>query len=335
MASDVKVIINLKQPTGKVGFGYPLIFAGKAEKAVAYTECARLADVEEAGFAKGTAVHTAAKRIFEQTDAPSTIAVYATTENAVTGLATVLTKGWRQLIVASANVEGESTFAEIAEYIEKTNDKMYFASLTDLSVITEELFKKEYNRTIVMYYTSADEVCPEAALVGKVAGLAAGSVSYDHLILKGLKPLELSTSELEAVHKKNCLTVVTMAGDNVTTDGKVLSGEWADIIDSKDFIIFQMEYMLQKTLNTTNKVTYDNNGISLLENVCVNVLQDAYNNNIIADNAEGTADYTVNFKPRNETTAEDRKARKYVGGTFSFSLRGAIHEVEVTGEIEV
>ncbi len=335
MAKDVKVVINLKQPTGKLGFGYPLIFAGMAEKATDYTECARIEDVEKAGFAEGTAVHTAAKRIFEQTDAPATIAVCATAENAVTGLATILTKGWRQLIVASAGVEGESSFAEIAEFIEKTTDKMYFTSITDLSVITKEIEEKAYNRTFVMYYTNADVVCPEAALVGRIAGLAAGSASYDHKILKGLEPLEFSVSELDEIHKKNCCTFVTMAGDNVTTDGKVLSGEWADVIDSKDYIIFQMEYMLQKTLNTTNKVTYDNNGISLLENICVNVLQDAYNNGIIADNAEGTADYNVKFEPRENTTAEDRKARRYVGGSFSFSLRGAIHEIEVTGEIEV
>lgn len=333
MAKDVKVVINLKQPTGKVGFGYPLIFAGVAETAVEYTECSRLADVVTAGFTEGTAVHTAAKRIFEQTDAPAKIAVCATAENAVTGLATILTKGWRQLIIASAGTEGESTIEEIGAFIETTPDKMYFASVTDLSEVTANMEK--LTRTCVMYYTNAEVICPEAALVGKVAGLAAGSVTYDHKILKGLEPLEFSVSELEAIHKKNCYTFVTMAGDNVTTDGKVLSGEWIDIIDSKDYIIFQMEYQLQKILNTTNKVTYDNNGISLLENVCVNVLQDAYNNNIIADNAEGTAAYTVDFKPRSETTAEDRKVRRYVGGSFAFSLRGAIHEVEVTGEIEV
>ena len=333
MTRDVKVVINLKQPTGKVGFGYPLVFAGKATTAKSYTECYKLDDVVKAGFTAETNTYKAAERIFAQTNAPSKIAVCATTDKTVTGLATVITKGWRQLVVASAGTEEESTFAEIAAYIETTTDKMYFASVSDLSDVTAAM--KDYNRTIVMYYTDETEVCPEAALVGETAGKAAGSFTYKNQVLKKLNPLELTTVQIAAAHAKNCCTFVTTAGDNVVTEGKVLSGEYADIVDSKDYIISQLEYQLQKTLNSSDKISYDNNGISLLENVCVNVLQDAYNNNIIATNAEGTADYAVQFEPRENTKAEDRKARKYVEGRFNFSLLGAIHEIEVTGTIEI
>lgn len=333
MASDVKVVINLKQPTGKIGFGYPLVFEGKATKAVDYTECAKLDEVAKAGFAETTNVYKAAQRIFAQTNAPSKIAVCATTDNAVTGIATVLTKGWRQLVVASIGTEGESTVEEIATFIETTTDKLYFASVSELTDITPAISK--FERTIVMYYTDTSVVCPEAALVGETAGKKAGSFTYKNQILKGLDPLELSTAELATAHAKNCYSFVTMAGDNVTTEGKVLSGEYADIIDSKDYIISQLTYQLQKALNSNDKITYDNNGIALLENICVSVLQDAYNNGIIAETEDGKASYSVEFAARNATKAEDRKARKYVEGKFNFSLRGAIHEIEVTGTIEI
>lgn len=336
MASDVKVVINLKQPTGKLGFGYPLIFVGVAEKAVAYTECANLEAVVTAGFTEGTNAHTAAKRIFAQTNAPAKIAICATTENAVTGLATIINKEWRQLIVASAGAEGESTLAEISAYIEGlkgANTKMYFASTADLTAIKEDVAK--CTRTAVMYYTNAAEVCPEAAFVGETAGKDAGSFTYKNQILKDLKPLEFTDTKLSEIHAKNCFTFVTKAGDNVTTEGKVLSGEYIDIIDSKDYVISQMTYQLQKTLNNYDKINYDNSGIALLESICVNVLQDAFNNGIIATNAEGTADYTVSFAARENTKEEDRRARKYLEGRFSFRLLGAIHEIEVTGTIEV
>ena len=333
MASDVKVVINLKQPTGKVGFGYPLVFEGKAEKAVAYTECANIEEVVKAGFTETTNVYKAAQRIFAQTNKPSKIAVCATTDNAVTGLATILNKEWRQLIIASAGAEGESTFAEIAEFIETAKNKMYFANVTDLTEVTTAM--KDYEHTTVLNYTNADVICPEAAVVGETAGKKAGSFTYKNQIVKGVDPVELTTSALNAIHAKNCYTIVTKAGDNVTTEGKVLSGEYTDIVDSKDYIISQLEYQIQKALNNADKISYDNNGISMLENICVNVLQDAFNNGIIATNEEGTADYSVTFEARGNTKAEDRKARKYLEGRFNFKLLGAIHEVEITGTIEV
>ena len=131
------------------------------------------------------------------------------------------------------------------------------------------------------------------------------------------------------------MTFVTKAGDNVTSEGKLAGGEYIDIIDSEDFIIQQLAYKTQKVLNKTAKVPYDNNGIALLESVAVDVLQDAYNNGMIVTNTDGTPGYTVSYAKREDTKATDRANRQYLGGSFSFSLTGAVHEVEITGSITV
>lgn len=67
----------------------------------------------------------------------------------------------------------------------------------------------------------------------------------------------------------------------------------------------------------------------------INVLQTAYNNGMIAQTEDGAADYSVNYGLRENTDEDDRQARKYVNGSFSFALAGAVHTVEITGEITI
>lgn len=335
MALDVKVKIDLVKPVGKAGFGIPLILEEKATTAKSYTECRSLAEVVTAGFATSTKTYKAANLIFMQENAPEKIAVCATTDNTSTWLSNVDNTGkdWRQLIVVSES-ETPISVSEIMTKIETLQNKMYFADLeTDDST---SLTVSGINRTVLFYCDStADYPSPVSALVGATAGLDAGSFTYKNMILKGIAPQQLTDTEITAIHTKGGITFVTKAGDNVTTEGKTAGGEYIDIIDSEDYIISNLEYQTQKTLNTMNKIPYDNNGIAVLESVAVNVMKDAYNKGIIATNDDGTPAYSVDYAMREDTSAEDRTARKYLGGKFSFKLAGAIHEVEITGEIIV
>lgn len=328
---DVKVKIDLTKPVGKAGFGIPLIIQEKATKETAYTECMSLADVVAAGFPTTSKVYKAVATMLMQENAPSKFAVCATTGTTEEWLADVAntSKDWRQLIVVS---EEQVNVQNIIDSVETLDNKMYFA---DCSIAEGGVLKVDgINRTLLFYCNATTEhPSPAAALVGAVAGLPAGSFTYKNLILKGIEPQNLTATQVNAIHTKGGITFITKAGDNVTTEGKVAGGEYADIIDSKDYIISNLEYRTQKMLNSMDKIPYDNNGIAMLESVAVSVLKDAYNNGIIATNEDGTPAYTVNYAMRENTSEADRAARKYLGGQFAFTLAGAIHEVEVTGEV--
>jgi hypothetical protein len=335
MASDVKVVINLAKPTTGIGFGYPLIFQGKATTAIAYTECTSIDDVMTA-IGSGYATHPiykAALLMLMQNTAPSKFAIMAATGTTAATLPTIITNGWRQLIVVSIGTEDESTISDISTYIETTDSKMYFASVASVSGATIS----GNERTVMLVHDDADEnvVYPEAALVGATAGKPAGSVNYKNQVLKGLTPAVLSAAELTAIEAAHAMAFVLKAGYGVTSDGKTTSDEYIDIIDSKDFIIQNIEYQTQVVLIQNDKVPYDNTGIALLENVCVNVLREAANNGIIATNDEGAYIYSVNYLGRSETQASDRAQRKYIEGSFSFALAGAIDTVEINGTIEI
>lgn len=327
--SDVTIVIELVKASPRAGTGYPLIFVPSSETAVAYKEVSSLAEVTEAGFTAESEVYKAASLLFMQTNAPSTIAVCATTEDATTGLATVLNEGWRQLIVIGDDVES------VSDYIEASGKRaVYFAHADKAGYATLASAIEGNERTVLFVYDSTDVATPEAALVGATAGMDAGSFTYKNLILKGVTPQAFTASELKAMHEAGAITVVRKAGDIVTSEGLTLSGEYIDIVDSKDYIIEQIEFQTQKLMNRLPKLPYDDTGIASLENVTYGVLKDAAGKGMIAYDVDAKEYmYNVNFGKRAECASADISTRHYALGRFSFTLAGAIHTAKITGEI--
>ena len=324
MALDVKVKIDLIKPVASLDWGYPLI-VGEAEKAVPYTECATLADVVEAGFASGTDVYAAAAKMCDQLNPPQKFAVCGLTTVDATTLAALSGAGWRQLVLA-----GDIAASVGATYIE-TTEKMFFAACASA---TDAAAFKDKKRVFAVVH-STESVLAAAAVAGEVAGHEVGSITYKNLIIKGITPEVLTENELKAIHDANAVTILEKAGDVVTSEGTVANGEYADIIDGTDYVIQQITYKVQKLLNTLGKLPFDNRGIAMAEGVVVSVLQSCYNKGLIAEDEEGNPLYTVSFAARTEVDAGDIAARKYLGGKFAFTLAGAIHEAEITGEIAV
>ena len=126
-----------------------------------------------------------------------------------------------------------------------------------------------------------------------------------------------------------------LGGGDVSSDGKTANGEYIDVVDAKDWIVMQIRYQLQQALIINDKIPYTNNGIAMLETYVINVLQQAYNNGMIAEDDEGNPAFSVDFAGRSYTKASDRAKRDYVEGKFSFDLAGAIHTVTINGVINI
>jgi hypothetical protein len=329
MALDVKVSINLTQPAGKAGSWYPLIYVPKTDgEEDKYAEYTRLADIAK-DYEVTTDAYKVANLIFMQDNAPDKIAICRGDETVMTGLASYMKKNWRQLIVLA---EFDET---VATAIEAT-DKMYFthfANQTALSTASAKI--KDYDRTVAVVYSNTDVTYPEAAVVGATAGMNAGSFTYKNIILKSVAACDLNAAEIEAIHALGGITIVEKAGDTVTSEGISVGGEYIDVIDSKDYIIQNISYKVQKVFNNNAKVPYTNAGIAMLEAATLEALVDGHNNGMIADNDDGTPAYTVSFALRSGTTESDRAARNYPYGQFAFELAGAVHTAEIVGEIQI
>ena len=336
---DVDVELSLSKSVGKSGFGIPLILVGGQEKEIPYTECLD-ADEVAAVFPAGTPVHDAAKLMYAQSTERFKIAVCGAKEKSAVKVFSLLGKDWRQLVVPTAGTEADSTIKEISDAVEKT-DRMYFATVKDLSEAPGKTVELEAGKTAprdrTVCFKHGKNAYAAAALVGAIAQKDPGTYTCKNQILKELEPEALDDTQIKTAHDAGCLCFVTKAGDNVTTEGKTLGGEYIDIIDSKDYVIYRIQYGSQKVFNQNDKVAYTDSGITQLENVCVTVMKECYGDgNLIIDTDDsGKPAYSVNYGRRSETSAADRQARRYTLGRFSFSLLGAIHTAKVKGSIIV
>lgn len=331
MAGDVRVVIRQKRQDGRAGSGKPLLLAGMEQQDVAYREYARLKEIERV-FGGESLLYKAAGLLFRQKQAPEWVAVAAATGTALEALPEIWDRDWRQLVVVSLGQKGENTAAEIGKYVEEKGDKCFFCHKREWN--TGEKLPEGLNRTFCLYYPF-DRVCPEAAVLGATAGKKAGSFSYKNQIVEGLEPVAMGAEELAGLHTAGCYTLVSRAGETVTSEGKCAGGEYLDIVDSVDYVVAEIEYKTQKALHDNDKIPFDNNGIALLEAICVNVLQQAFNQGIIAADKDGLPDYRVEYAPRSETKPEDRAERQYVEGRFGFGMAGAVHYARIEGTVEI
>lgn len=325
---DITVNITTAAVAGSIGLGNPLVIEGIATKAVEYTECASLAEVVTAGFAAETEVYKACAVIFAQKNKPKTVGVCATEGKVAEWLAANVGKNYRQVIpVLGAD---DSTVAELVTTVSALENKMLFMTVKT----AEELPATQSERVVAVVY-GGKSAYPNAAVVGASAGYDAGSFTYKNLILTGIEPEALTPAQVDTIHDAGGMCIIKKAGDVVTSEGKTTDGEYIDIVDSKDYVVSNIVYQGQKLLNNSKRVSFDNVGISQLENVVTSVLADAYAKGIIATNSDGTAAYATSFATKEETSEGDRAARTYNGGNFTFDLTGAIHNATINGTIEV
>lgn len=325
---DVIVNITTAKAAGVIGLGKPLVIAGKAAKAAAYTDCSNLDEVVKAGFAAETEVYKACAAIFAQKNKPKAVAVVATDGKISDWLTANKDKDFRQVIPVFG--EEDSTVAELCTAVSALEDKMLFLEVDS----KEELPETKSERVVAIVYAGASDYV-NAAVVGESAGRAAGSFTYKNLVLQNVEAEDYSPAEVEAIHDAGGICILKKAGDVVTSEGTTTDGEYIDIVDSKDYIISNIVYQVQKALNDNAKLPFDNIGISQIESIVTGVLADAYGQGIIATNADGTPAYSTTFATREETSASDISNRTYNGGHFSFKFAGAIHNGQINGVVEI
>ena len=336
---DVIVNIELKKPVGlNVDFGKPLIIS-ELTSAVAYKEFASLEEVKETYTGTTDAekkVVAMAEMIFKQEHKPKKIAIAccapaetgASTPALVDLLNSVYDKDWYYLLCADNTQNNVIALADVIE----ANKRKMFVTRTDSSTVLTAVKAKKYQRTVVFFHETVGEYA-DAGLVGECGAQTVGSITWKFKTINGLTPADYTQTKIDSIHDDGGICYVTKAGDNITSEGITVSGEYIDVINAMDWVQFNIEYKVQKLFNSNPKIPYTNNGIAMIENSVVGVLQEAYNNGMIAEDDDNLPLYSTDFPGRSETTAADRKKREYNLGSFEFELSGAIHIAVIRGYI--
>lgn len=330
---DVHVTINIQKSSKLVGLGKPLILA-KFTGESTYKSYSDPIDVAT-DFGTDTVVHKLSKALINQGNtAPAKVAIATydpTAEPAVTA-ADALTKYYDEdwyFVVADTQVTTE--VKAIADVVEEKAVKMFGTTVATLEALTT-LHGYNYDRTFAIVHKTVDEYVAEG-LIGAVGSRDVGSITWKFKTVNGMTPQQLTEDELKDIHTLCGFAYVTKSGIPQTSEGIVLSGEYIDVIHSKDWIKIMIEEAVQKVFAKNGKVSYTDGGIILLENAVKSILKAAYDNGMIADDADGNPSYSVSTVSRADTPAADRESRVYNGLSFTFELSGAIHEANITGEI--
>ncbi len=322
------VVIDIQKPTPKLSFSKPAILGfSSGEEYATFVDIDSVREV----YDEETEEYKAAKAMFLQgDDAPVEIAIIQpkNVETLAGTLSRAFKKDWYFLVSVKNDIQ---TIVEIADSIEMNNSRIFFTRLNTLSDLAS-LKQKEYSRTVAFYHEDVSNY-PEAAWIGRAGSADAGSLTWKFKTLMGIMPMEIDN--VETIHDLGANTYLLKAGDRVTSEGKVVNGEYIDIIHSKDDVTFSIEYAVQKLLNKTKKISFDAGGIPLIESEVKIVLQRKCKQGMIAKDTDGIGQYGTHFMDRNEVDPADRAERLYNGGEFWFELAGAIHGTKIKGLMKI
>lgn len=309
--------VNIQRKTVAVserGFGTILILDNKADIPFKYVNSEDLKTLTGATL-------NIAKRLFMQKPQPQEVAVFGKTGDmeAVFNAAMDNNNDWFFVVATDNSIDTIKKLSELAQ----TQNKVYAVTVNDLAVASK-LYGEKYDNTFVMYHDDKD--CYAAEALAVIMSYKVGGKTAKFKTIQGVKEARVSTTKLEELHKNNIFTYVKKLGVLQTSEGKMISGEFIDVVLGEYWIRFRMEEALARLASKNDKIPYTNAGIGMLVGECEAVLKRAVDQGIVEANQ-----YKVDSKPREEVPSNDVALRKYDYVVWTALLQGAIHTGQISG----
>lgn len=271
-------------------------------------------------------------------------------ESPVTTIARALeVSGWYVLCTAGVD---PSEYKSIAAYIE-TQEKIF--CYTEMGFFgagedgeNEPTVGKVYYRTCGIYgretTDQSDEDVPEVNWYMNVAWIAkwlnyeSGSETSAFKTLASVYPSALNSTEMKALADANLNYFITVGNKNISMNGKVIAGEWADIIRFRDWLKNDMQVRVVNLFVTSPKVPYTDSGIALVQNQMIASLKYGQDVGGIAEDefdedGETIPGYTTSVPLVTSLSASEKASRRLTKCKFKARLAGAIHFAEITGSL--
>lgn len=238
--------------------------------------------------------------------------------------------GWYGLALAGAE---DSDYDEVAKLIESTEKIFAFSTQSK----ENPLSSSNYMRTFGIYHENEDEYA-HVAWLAKGFSFDPGSETWVYKTLAGVTASDLTTREMRSLEENNLNYYVTCASKSITRIGKMIGGEWIDVIRFRDWLKNEMQIRIFELFVKNPKIPYVDSGIALVENQMRAVLQSGQTVGGIAeteydDNDEPIEGYTVTVPRAATISAAQRAKRTLPNCKFTARLAGAIHAVELRGNL--
>lgn len=226
--------------------------------------------------------------------------------------------------------------ASIAAWVE-SRGKLFAFDSNDSDILgsgTTDIFStlkaSSYFRVLPMFKRTPGDFAA-AAWLARVLPLDPGSETWAFKTLAGVSSDFLTATEKQNILGKNGNAYYSIAGRNVTREGRVSSGEWVDVVRGRDWLEARLSEDTAEVIVNAEKLPYTDAGAEVVRSTVQARLNNGVSVGLLADDPAPVA--TV---PRvAEVPTADRRARRLPAVKFQARLAGAIHAVEINGSVSV
>ena len=227
----------------------------------------------------------------------------------------------------------------------EANEKLYGTCVSGSDVldgadntdIASQLMLNNYYRTFSFYHTNATDY-PEVAVMSRCFTAVPGSETWALKRLAGVEVDLLTETQFNVLKAKNVNTFERFRNLSLTQTGKVAAGEWIDVIRFRDWLAEEIKVNVLSVLVNNEKVPYTDAGIAIIEGAIRQSLRQGQINGGIApveydENGDQNLGYTVTVPLAANISANQKATRILENVTFTARLSGAIHVVEIKGQL--
>lgn len=261
--------------------------------------------------------------------------VYTTAESLTTALNTVqlANNDWYGLVSYShvkADVLEVAAWAQAAKkfYSSSSNDTTIINSTlsSDTTSIATALKTAGYDH-VQLLYSGSSALFPEAALLSVFLSQDAGTNIQAFKSLAGIPVDNLSDTQASNARSKYANTYELVGGQNIILNGQMSDGTFSDLIRDIDWIKSNLVTAIYSRLVNLGKLAYTDQGISVIEQQVRNVLKQALDKGIIADDPA----YTVTVPKAVDVSSNNRANRFLPDVKWTARMAGSIQSVAVAG----
>lgn len=197
------------------------------------------------------------------------------------------------------------------------------------SPLADALKNSNGARRVFAIYKEDAKGYPAAAWMGRMLAQPPGSTSWAFKELAGIKKSKLSTDTITKLKANNVNRHIDINKVGVTMDGKVMTGEYVDVIHGIDWLHVRIQERLFRLFMINEKIPYTMKGIDLIRSEIMAQLKEAVHRGLLAAEPEPQ----VSTPHVDDISSETREQRKLPDVSFSARLAGAIHEIEIRGTV--
>lgn len=296
---------------------------------------ASVAEITSAGFTATDPVYQAASVAFANGATQLYVAIQQSAENIDTTLNRALeTTGWYGFALCGDNLTNYINAAKWAD----ANNKLFGFTINGTKNTVGSTYNYAFGFASKLMGDHPNNAYTHIALMCNVMRNVAGSETWAYKTLVGIEPETFTAQEIEEIKTAGLNYFVRCAGKNITLDGKTVSGEWIDVIRFRDWLLNDMQKRIYNMFIVNKKVPYTSAGITLIENQMLASLNQGQANGGIAgtefdEDGNEIPGFTTSVPKASSVSDADKTARILKNCKFTARLAGAIHLVEVTGNL--